>query len=204
MVIAKFNKIGAFAFNSYLDCRDVIVQTIRRAGINVGYSQGFNPHELIYFSPPTSLGIESYCEYMYLVTDLDANFFKELFNNYSPYGLQILKAKTIDKKPDFYNLIDLAKYKIILSNEVDLAKINFLYKDNEIEEDISLKIHEMVITNNEVETIIACGQKENLKPSKLLKCLQNSFNVKIEKIEKTALLKKEENLIFDIDKFLFD
>lgn len=181
MVIAKFNKIGPFAFNSYLDCRDVIVQTIRRAGINVGYSQGFNPHELIYFSPPTSLGIESFCEYMYIVTDIDANSFKDLFNKYSPLGLQIDKVKTIDNKPDFHNLIDFAKYRIVLSSKIDLNNINYLYIKDGQEEDISSKIFALNAKENEVEAVIACGQKNNLKPNKLLKCLQDSFNVKIEK-----------------------
>ena len=202
MLFAKFSKTGAFAFVSYLDCRDVIVQSIRRAGIKVGYSQGFNPHELIYFSPPTSLGVQSYCEYMYIITDECVDEFKEKFNAKSPVGLKIDYALKIDKKPDFYNLIDVAEYRLTLDKEIDLNNfsLDYVNQKNEIE-DLSDKVLKIEKQANELKLIAYCGQKSNLKISKFLECIEKT-NAKVVQLEKIALFKIQDDQLKSIDELI--
>ena len=202
MLLIKFNKIDSFAYNSYLDCRDVIVQTIKRAGIDVNYSQGFNPHELIYFSPPTSLGIESFCEYCYIVTDYqNPDNFKELFNKYSPAGLQVEFAKIIDKKPNFYDLYDFAEYQFIFSNKVKLnfADESFARKMNA---DFSNKIFSINANENIITCIMACGQKGNLKPSALVEYFSSFETFELDKIKKLKVFKLENQILVNIDSLL--
>ena len=119
MLLVKFKKVDSFAFCSYLNCRDAIVQTIKRANIQVEYSQGFNPHELLYFSPPTSLGIESECEYFTIYTN-DIFDFAGRFNANAPSGLQVIWTKEMNTRPDFYNLIDYEFWLIIADRPVDI------------------------------------------------------------------------------------
>lgn len=205
MLLAKFSKKDAFAFVSYLDCRDVIVQSIRRAGIKVDYSQGFNPHELIFFGPPTSLGVQSACEYMYIVTETNSDDFKEKFNLNAPNGIKIEKVKNISKKPDFYNLIDVAEYKLMLDCEISPKDLNLNYVGDNFEvEDLNQKIMKIEANGAVLKLLALCGQKNNLKISKFVDCIEKSTNGKVLHIEKIKLFRNDENNLIDIDEILFN
>ena len=203
MQVIKYMKASNFAFCSYLDCRNAIIQTMQRASIDVEYSQGFHPHELLYFSPPTALGIESNCEYVTIFTN-DTNF-TEKFNLNAPCGLQVLWAKGIDVRPDFYNLIDYAEYEIFLTTNkaIDLTKFQYEFFDEGEQSNISIEkqIFEINYTNGVLKCVVECGQKNNLRISNLIKCLKNSFEVDILKIKKNALFKYENKLI-NIDELI--
>ena len=54
-----FKKTGDARFISHLDTVRFITRLIRRAGIPVWYTEGFNPHLYITFALPLSLGFES-------------------------------------------------------------------------------------------------------------------------------------------------
>ena len=201
MLLVKFKKVGSFAFCSYLNCRDVIIQTIKRAGISIEYSQGFNPHELLYFSPPTSLGIESECEYFTVYTN-DIDNFVAKFNEKAPSGVQALWAKEINKRPDFYNLVDFAKFEIeVLSPDllIDLNKLNYIVFDDKKQCDVDIEklIKSISFNDNKFECIVSCGQKNNLKIMNLVKCLKQSYSLEIQNIKKIELYK--ENLKDDCE-----
>jgi radical SAM-linked protein len=59
----RFSKTGMLKYLSHLDMINVIIRAMRRAGIRVKYSAGFNPRPLINFGPPIPLGAESEAEY---------------------------------------------------------------------------------------------------------------------------------------------
>lgn len=60
----KFNKSGSMKFIGHLDVMRYFQKAIRRAGIDVAYSQGFSPHQLISFAAPLGVGVTSDGEYM--------------------------------------------------------------------------------------------------------------------------------------------
>ena len=62
-----FKKGEQMRFLSHLDYAQAVERTIRRAGIAMAYSEGFNPHMKISFSSALALGITATCEY----ADLD-------------------------------------------------------------------------------------------------------------------------------------
>ena len=62
-----FKKGEQLRFLSHLDYAQAVERTIRRAGIAMAYSEGFNPHMKISFSSALALGITATCEY----ADLD-------------------------------------------------------------------------------------------------------------------------------------
>lgn len=61
-VRVRYNKTGDARFVSHLDLVRSFGRAIRRAGLDVRYTEGFNPHIKINFLPPLSLGYESVCE----------------------------------------------------------------------------------------------------------------------------------------------
>lgn len=60
----KFRKYGPVRFIGHLDVMRFFQKTIRRAEIDVAYSGGFSPHQIMSFAQPLSVGLESNGEYM--------------------------------------------------------------------------------------------------------------------------------------------
>ncbi|MDE7298741.1 MAG: TIGR03936 family radical SAM-associated protein, partial [Lachnospiraceae bacterium] len=60
----KFSKYGAAKFIGHLDIVRYFQKAFRRSGLEVAYSAGFNPHQLLYFAAPLGLGETSDAEYM--------------------------------------------------------------------------------------------------------------------------------------------
>ncbi len=60
----KFSKHGAIRFIGHLDVMRFFQKAIRRAGIDVAYTGGFSPHQIMSFAAPLGVGAESNGEYM--------------------------------------------------------------------------------------------------------------------------------------------
>lgn len=60
----KFKKVGNLQYISHLDLQRTFNRVIKRSGIPVWYTKGFNPHMKLVFSSPLSIGSESICEYL--------------------------------------------------------------------------------------------------------------------------------------------
>ena len=60
----KFSKQGTMKFIGHLDSMRYFQKAFRRCEIDISYSQGFNPHQLISFAAPLGVGLTSDGEYM--------------------------------------------------------------------------------------------------------------------------------------------
>ncbi len=60
----KFAKYGSMKFIGHLDMMRFFQKAIRRAGIDIRYSEGFSPHQIMSFAAPLGVGIESLGEYL--------------------------------------------------------------------------------------------------------------------------------------------
>ncbi len=60
----KFSKHGALVYIGHLDVMRYFQKCIRRAEIDVAYTGGFSPHQIMTFAQPLGVGIESNAEYM--------------------------------------------------------------------------------------------------------------------------------------------
>lgn len=67
----RFTKRGEAAYISLLDLQRVMGRSLKRSGLPVYYTQGFNPHIYMTFAVPLSLGQESDCETMDFKTELE-------------------------------------------------------------------------------------------------------------------------------------
>ncbi len=60
----KFQKYGPIRYIGHLDVMRFFQKAIRRAGIDVSYTSGFSPHQIMSFASPLGVGMESRGEYM--------------------------------------------------------------------------------------------------------------------------------------------
>ena len=60
----RFTKHGAVRYIGHLDVMRYFQKCIRRAGVNVSYSGGYSPHQIMTFAAPLGVGLESEGEYM--------------------------------------------------------------------------------------------------------------------------------------------
>lgn len=65
----KFRKWGSMKFIGHLDMMRYFQKAIRRAGIDICYSEGFSPHQIMSFAAPLGVGITSDGEYF----DIEVN-----------------------------------------------------------------------------------------------------------------------------------
>ena len=59
-----YTKTGRARFISHLDMMRFMTRTLKRSGLPVWYTEGFNRHIYTTFALPLSLGFESQCEFM--------------------------------------------------------------------------------------------------------------------------------------------
>lgn len=60
----RFTKTGSLKFIGHLDCMRFFQKALRRAKLDVAYSKGFNPHQIMSFASPLSVGVTSDGEYI--------------------------------------------------------------------------------------------------------------------------------------------
>lgn len=93
----KFSKHGALKFIGHLDVMRYFQKAIRRARIDIAYSTGFSPHQIMSFAAPLGLGLESNGEYMDIeVCSLTSSKeFIDALNAEMVDGIEILEAKLL-------------------------------------------------------------------------------------------------------------
>lgn len=93
----KFAKYGALKFIGHLDVMRFFQKANRRAELDMSYSTGFSPHQIMSFAAPLGLGLESNGEYM----DIEVNSVssaKEMLaalNEQMVEGIQVLEMKLL-------------------------------------------------------------------------------------------------------------
>lgn len=60
----KFAKEGNMKFIGHLDMMRYFQKVMRRAGVDIRYSEGFSPHQIMSFAAPLGVGVTSRGEYM--------------------------------------------------------------------------------------------------------------------------------------------
>ncbi len=90
-----FKKTGRAKYISHLDLMRSMTKAIKRSGVKVWYTEGFNPHAYITFPLPLSLGIESESECVDIrVEDGVSNWeVKERLYSQMPEGLDVVSVE---------------------------------------------------------------------------------------------------------------
>lgn len=191
-----FTKKNRAKYISHLDMNRCMMRALKRSGLPVWYTEGFNPHMYLTFSLPISLGYESDYESvdLKLIQDIPLEDIPNQVNPFLPPDIQIFRAapQIMDQKD-----IAWADYAIQLICEDGqegqlLADLNATLSADEIKvmkktkkapKEVDLKPFIQLL---DIETLsgkvsfrmrFATGLEMNINPSLLLDNIHTSVDV---------------------------
>ena len=189
MIAFKYTKTDGAEYISHLDMLRHIDRTLRRAGIEVEYSQGYHKHPRIFMGNPLALGVKSVCEYC----TADARYtqdFIQLFNENSPWGVKCLEARDVKDNPNFAESIRACRYEAAGIAPFDereiLAKSSIVITDMRGREvDIRPRISGIEWRKGRLIFTLGCGEN-NLRPDLFCNYICGIYGGEPAEIVKTA------------------
>lgn len=194
----KFSKEGPVRFIGHLDIMRYFQKAIRRAGIDIAYSTGFSPHQIMSFASPLSVGHESCGEYfdVELNSITDTEDIKMRLNRTMAEGIQILQVAVLDEtEGNAMASVAAADYLISFRDSVSLPddwkeKLTVFYKKDKIpvikktkkgEREIDLKetIYQLEIREDQVYMLLDAGSGSNMKPGFVLETFCTAENISL-------------------------
>lgn len=131
MITLKYFKKDKAVFLSHIDVLRHMNRTFRRAGIDVQFSQGFNPHMLTKLGIPLPLATYSNCEYVTVQTNEDPEQFLAKYNSACIKGMEGIKAFFVAKNPNLAGKVVYADYRIKATPENKAKEIeSIMQKDS--------------------------------------------------------------------------
>lgn len=94
----RYKKMGDMQFLSHLELMKTMEQILRKNGVPMIYSQGFNPKPQMTFALPLAVGIQSEVDYLDILIE-DGYDIEQLYAIELPHGLAITGVKITDDKP---------------------------------------------------------------------------------------------------------
>lgn len=128
----KFSKIGSMRFIGHLDVMRYFQKAFRRAEIEVSYSKGFSPHQLMSFASPLGIGLSSDAEYLDVTLE-KSDPPEEMIERINAVMNDEIKVK------DFTILDDDAKPSMAMLSACDYVICIKPDKDNPLTDDIFTK-----------------------------------------------------------------
>ena len=178
-------------FVSHLDMNRLMIRVIRKSGIPVWYTEGFNRHIYINYAVPLSLGFEGVYEVMDIrLTDDNFSFEETVsrLNAAAPEGIEFLRAEepvlpTVDiafaeyeltfdpeNAPLYYKLKEFLSKESVICQKKD--------KKGRIKEfDIIPKIKRAEFAGDKALLTLSAGNEGKLNPSLVLSAFFGEMNI---------------------------
>ncbi len=123
-VRVTFRKLGRARYISHLDLNRTMTRAVRRAGLPIWYTEGFNRHPYLTFASPLSLGFEGERETMdiRLEQEMDLAELATRLNAVMPEGLEVIDAAWAVKKA---GEVDRATYHLEIACPADTVRALF-------------------------------------------------------------------------------
>lgn len=192
----KFAKQGQMKFIGHLDIMRYFQKAIRRAGIDISYSEGFSPHQKMSFAAPLGVGLLSRGEYF----DIDVNSTMssekalEALNRTMVEGMEVISYRLLpENAKNGMSIIAAADYLVHFREEcpeiqedsirkfMELAEIIILKKTKKSEKETDIRpfIYEMKRTEEGLFLKLASGSVNNLKPELVVAALADKLNITV-------------------------
>lgn len=116
----QFAKYGSMKFIGHLDVMRFFQKAIRRADIDIKYSEGFSPHQIMSFAAPLGVGIESTGEYLDIEVNsmTSAEEMKEALNQTMVDGISVLAVNILpDSVKNAMASVAAAEYLVVYAAE---------------------------------------------------------------------------------------
>lgn len=187
-------------FIGHLDVMRYFQKAIRRAGIDIAYSQGFSPHQIMSFAAPLSVGVTSLGEYM----DIEVNSYdslemvKDSLNEQMAEGIEVLEVVLLpEKHQNAMAATKAAEYSIKMRSgyEPDFDWINevvelfneehvfFLKETKKGEATIDLKesVYNLEKEPDGLRVLVNASSGGNIKPGVIVESLYRKKGIELSK-----------------------
>ena len=118
----KFSKQGAMKFIGHLDTMRYFQKVMRRADVDIRYSEGFSPHQIMSFAAPLGVGLTGSGEYLdieVLSTDSSVEMVKRL-NETMVEGVEVLSYRLLpDNAENAMSIVAACDYTIVLRDDYE-------------------------------------------------------------------------------------
>ena len=184
----SFSKTGKAKYFGHLELVNIMFRAIKRADIDIKYSQGFHPKPKVSFEDPLAIGIESEIENMYFAVShlIKREEVVQRLNKQLPEGLEILSCTEAPSKAEI-NRINGFTYRIRIKDfDFDKSAIQkFKNKEVVIVERLNKKgkinkinLKNVVLNINltskkEIEFILKPDKGKTVRPYEVLKKIFN-------------------------------
>lgn len=196
-VRVKFSKHGIMKFIGHLDIMRYFQKAIRRAGIDIAYSEGFSPHMIMSFAAPLGVGLTSEGEYV----DLQVHSCEsskaaiKALNSVMVEGMEVVSFKLLPETVKnamasvaaadyFVNFREgyapenwKEKFESFLQKEEML--IVKKTKRSEAEVDLKPMLYKAEIRDEGIFMQTACGSVNNLKPELVMEAFAKDAGIEL-------------------------
>ena len=183
MLVLKFEKISTSALVSHVDNLRAVTYALRRARVDVEYSQGYNPHMELGFSSPLALGVESIAEYVSLKAAYSPSILERL-NAVCPEGLSFTAIFDV---PDvnLAAVINRAEYTVYADGIGNVIEeilqpnytVSYEDKGSVVTKDVSSRIFNAVAVDEDTARITLATGNDNLRPDRLVRFLMQKHSL---------------------------
>lgn len=183
----KFSKHGPIRFIGHLDVMRYFQKAMRRSEIDIAYTTGFSPHQIMSFAAPLGVGLESNGEYM----DVELNSMVssadivERLNAVGAEGIKVLSAKVLpDNAGNAMASVAAADYTIRFREgrepkfDYKSALKDFYSKEqilvtketkkNTLEVDLKPGIYKLEIREDAIYMLVDASSSGNIKPAMVI------------------------------------
>ncbi len=197
----KFAKRGNMKFIGHLDIMRYFQKAMRRADIDIVYTEGFSPHQKMSFASPLGVGLISEGEYF----DIEVSSSKsskemiDVLNTVMADGMEVLSVKKLpDHAQNGMSLVAAADYKLefrdgytpestldmdglafekAFSEFVNRPTIPIVKKTKKGERQLDLKplIYSAYIKDRSIFLSLSAGSTDNIKPELVMEAFYHTL-----------------------------
>lgn len=195
-LVIKYSRHGAAKYISHLDMQRAFGRAVRRADLPAEYSHGFNPHIVMSFASPLSVGYETEGDYLELslVQQVEPATVMERLNAVLPPQIRILHVHAVNGSKKLMAQNESASYtvKFHFKNEIECDKIkaavkrlleekHYIARDRkEREIDIRPLILEMEIERDKANMLLKNASGASLNPAVVSEALMRGTDVQVQ------------------------
>ena len=184
-------------FIGHLDIMRYFQKAIRRADIDIAYSEGFSPHQIMSFAAPLGVGLTSDGEYL----DIEVHSTRsskesvDALNRTGVDGIHVVSYRLLgDKTPNAMSSVAAADYRVTFREGKALEgwqeKLKAFYEQPEIvitkktkksERELDLKplIYQLSVEGDAVFMRLCTGSVDNIKPELVMEAFYCSLGLEM-------------------------
>ena len=226
----KFAKEGTMKFIGHLDMMRYFQKIMRRADVDICYSTGFSPHQIMSFAAPLGVGMESRGEYVDIEvksTDSSEEMLRRI-NEVMVDGSEVLSYRALpDDASNAMSIVSAADYRLRfregyepedwrdfmdgLLSFMKQEQILILKKTKKSEKEVDIRpmIYELHEEDDHAIFLkVATGSSANLKPSAVIQAYMDSrnlplseFALMITRLEVYAPKKEDPSTLIPLEEF---